>query len=984
MRVLLYLLLAPLFVFAQSVYIPDNNFEQKLIDLGYDDLIDNYVLSSAVSNIEELDISDSSAIDELKIIDITGINDFSSLKTLIANNQNINVDFELNNLSELEYLSLKNNSISYIDVSSNVKLKYLDIGGNNFYGRDDYFNHWDCNASPGSWFYLDLSNNIFLETLIFNNIYTTDSDLTEGLISTHINIKGITSLKYVDISLPINSSTVPNSLFFNSPVYIDYNTGDNCSFQDYCTTDSSCSYAINTINLGLNQDLEYINTSGRSSYPYFSSENYNLKHIICGGSNYSGGPDGGISLLDKFQKLETLELKNTAAREIDILENTKLKTISLEGTAIEYLDLTNNPLLESVEIIGLGDFKNKFVALNLANGQNNRITNLNVQGNFSLDCIVIDENFSPPSSWQKEQTHTYSWQGDCFEQKANSSKLSIYSSQLLNLIKAYDIDSRLKFNNAMASGMGVTRRSGNRVNSIYNAGIASLNFTDLQNFNYVYYAFYRVINSANNIINSFSTYSDPQSDEEEMINQAVGLAKFFRAYSYFYLVRTYGDVPIQSSFDKYGDPCGNGYLGELANATDIEDLILSDAIEAATLLPEQGTTLRNIESTTLPEKHAAYMLLSKYWLNKASISNSVSEWQSAYDYAKVIYDSGRFGLVSNYWDLFNENNEDLSESIFEIKSGQIDNYSTNFSQFQRNFTPWKYRTGMNFGWLSVNVDIYELHNLKYPNDPRLDVTYLHQYTRADNGLTVTVYPSNQTRSLFGNSFPYHFKFSSKDKSSSSQFNLNQNFIVYRYSELLLMLAEISNELQNGEQLTYLSEVLNRVGLDPHSDYYNDQQSFREAIMREYKFELLFEGEDFFTNRRRGYQWFLEHTIIPHNTGQYKGQYLYTPLSNRDTVLNDNEEEIMKLTPPECAVLSYNNDIEDKFKVVLLYPNPTKSILIIEGNKEYDIWVYDILGNKLMALTGNSINMEHLPPAVYIVKVIDKSNNEELTYKVLKN
>ena len=93
---------------------------------------------------------------------------------------------------------------------------------------------------------------------------------------------------------------------------------------------------------------------------------------------------------------------------------------------------------------------------------------------------------------------------------------------------------------------------------------------------------------------------------------------------------------------------------------------------------------------------------------------------------------------------------------------------------------------------------------------------------------------------------------------------------------------------------------------------------------------------------------------------------------------------MKLTPPECAVLSYNSNVEDKAKVVLLYPNPTKSILIIEGNKEYDIWVYDILGNKLIALTGNSINMEHLPPAVYIVKVIDKSNNEELTYKVVKN
>ena len=42
------------------------------------------------------------------------------------------------------------------------------------------------------------------------------------------------------------------------------------------------------------------------------------------------------------------------------------------------------------------------------------------------------------------------------------------------------------------------------------------------------------------------------------------------------------------------------------------------------------------------------------------------------------------------------------------------------------------------------------------------------------------------------------------------------------------------------------------------------------------------------------------------------------------------------------------------------------------------------GNKLMALTGNSINMAHLSTATYIVKATDKSNNEELTYKVVKN
>ena len=68
----------------------------------------------------------------------------------------------------------------------------------------------------------------------------------------------------------------------------------------------------------------------------------------------------------------------------------------------------------------------------------------------------------------------------------------------------------------------------------------------------------------------------------------------------------------------------------------------------------------------------------------------------------------------------------------------------------------------------------------------------------------------------------------------------------------------------------------------------------------------------------------------------------------------------------------------------LYPNPTSSLLALNSDKEYDIEVYDMLGNKLMALTGNSINMAHLSTATYIVKATDKSNNEELTYKVVKN
>ena len=75
---------------------------------------------------------------------------------------------------------------------------------------------------------------------------------------------------------------------------------------------------------------------------------------------------------------------------------------------------------------------------------------------------------------------------------------------------------------------------------------------------------------------------------------------------------------------------------------------------------------------------------------------------------------------------------------------------------------------------------------------------------------------------------------------------------------------------------------------------------------------------------------------------------------------------------------------DYSNAVAIYPNPTTSILTIEGNIEYQIKVYDLLGNKVLETQGNSINMAHLSTATYIVKATDKSNNEELTYKVVKN
>ena len=77
-------------------------------------------------------------------------------------------------------------------------------------------------------------------------------------------------------------------------------------------------------------------------------------------------------------------------------------------------------------------------------------------------------------------------------------------------------------------------------------------------------------------------------------------------------------------------------------------------------------------------------------------------------------------------------------------------------------------------------------------------------------------------------------------------------------------------------------------------------------------------------------------------------------------------------------------IENKFNRPTLYPNPTSSLLALNSDKEYDIEVYDMAGNKVMALTGNTIDMSHLSSATYIVKALDKVQNEEVSYKVVKN
>ena len=269
-----------------------------------------------------------------------------------------------------------------------------------------------------------------------------------------------------------------------------------------------------------------------------------------------------------------------------------------------------------------------------------------------------------------------------------------------------------------------------------------------------------------------------------------------------------------------------------------------------------------------PVKWAAYMYLAKVYMTMATMNgnNDLQLWQKAYDEAIQVY--GKYSLEPLYADVFDLNNENNGESIFEIQYGQ--NGAIRNSDVIRTYTPqnslFAPENQVTFGRVKANKETFDSHQDQYPGDPRLDATYIYgSYERTD-GTTRTVYPE---RTNGNDGFAYIKKYIDPNYNGTTT---NRNFIKLRYADLLLMLAEIENELNGpANAYQYVNEVLARARNTENgpaaqpADYAGmTQDQFRERIMMERQYELLAEGHTWFDVRRRGYEYFLQHVIYPHN------------------------------------------------------------------------------------------------------------------------
>lgn len=303
---------------------------------------------------------------------------------------------------------------------------------------------------------------------------------------------------------------------------------------------------------------------------------------------------------------------------------------------------------------------------------------------------------------------------------------------------------------------------------------------------------------------SFTDETDKQELKAEMY--------FLRALTYFHLVMQFGDVPVVTKELKTKEEIQEHTARD--PKSEVYDLIISDLTKVTeSPLPDNQTG----EGIGRASKAAAYGLLGKVYLSKAADEDFSSERDSNLELAKnsleTVWKMRPFGTLKEirYSDVFDKDaQEKCQEIIFRVmyeggNSSLASNYAYIFQPTsQTGLTSQKSGTGN-------NIPTDDMMNAYESGDLRKDIScgtssginYVKKYTDLDD---VNGYGDN-------------------------------DWIILRYADIALMLAEVKMHLNESDAVDYLNMVRERAGLADYSG-----TNLRDAILQERRVELAFEGQ----------------------------------------------------------------------------------------------------------------------------------------------
>lgn len=204
--------------------IRDNSFEKILITKGIDSdgVINQQMLKSDAEDVEELDLA---TLEFGTIANLSGIEGFTSLKKLHANQHDIEqIDLSANILLEEVYLA--GNHLSSIDVSKNTNLIALDLTSNQLTGIIGLSNLEKLEE-------LNLSFNYFEELSINNQalevFHISNNDLISLDISMALNLINVLLTSNKLIALDISSNKKLQTLLVSGNQLQSINLSENIS-----------------------------------------------------------------------------------------------------------------------------------------------------------------------------------------------------------------------------------------------------------------------------------------------------------------------------------------------------------------------------------------------------------------------------------------------------------------------------------------------------------------------------------------------------------------------------------------------------------------------------------------------------------------------------------------------------------------------------------------------------------------------------------
>ncbi|MFC0182959.1 Starch-binding associating with outer membrane [Pseudarcicella hirudinis] len=175
------------------------------------------------------------------------------------------------------------------------------------------------------------------------------------------------------------------------------------------------------------------------------------------------------------------------------------------------------------------------------------------------------------------------------------------------------------------------------------------------NFGSAWGAAFTDINTLNGVLKYGQSIDLPDATKKQYLAQA----KFLRAFWYFYLVQTWGDVPLHTEFITVPSQADSRQP-----VADVYKQIIQDLTEAATDLPNTPTAPFLGKAATKP---VAQLLLAKVYLTRGWLNSSNDDFaQAANICSDIIAQKSTYGLDlwQDYGDAFVPANDYGKETMF--------------------------------------------------------------------------------------------------------------------------------------------------------------------------------------------------------------------------------------------------------------------------------------------------------------------------------